>query len=200
MATVVNTVFRLKRGTAARLAQVNPVLMQGEPCFAYDTNQLKIGDGIHAWNDLPYIEGKSDILSYDSFENFPTVGDTTVIYKATKEKCLYQYNSLTNAYEKLNSTGGSSDAGELADILQSHSAEIQKLQKAIDEINDIETGILALAKAYADTKIPGALVAPVVDNITLKISDEGIISVKEISIDLLTQGEDELILFGGTAI
>ena len=38
MAQVVNTTFRLKRGTAARWAEVNPILDQGEPGFVYDTN------------------------------------------------------------------------------------------------------------------------------------------------------------------
>lgn len=58
MATVLNTTFRLKRGTAARWAEVNPILDQGEPGFVYDANRLKIGDGKTPWNDLPYIEGK----------------------------------------------------------------------------------------------------------------------------------------------
>jgi hypothetical protein len=53
--TVVKTVFRLKRGLAASLAQLNPLLDQGEPGFELDTFKLKIGDGITHWNDLPYI-------------------------------------------------------------------------------------------------------------------------------------------------
>ena len=44
MATVIPTTFKLKRGIAARWAEVNPVLAQGEPGFVYDTNKLKIGD------------------------------------------------------------------------------------------------------------------------------------------------------------
>lgn len=99
--TVINTIFKLKRGTAARWAEVNPVLEQGEPGFVYDTNQMKIGDGIHAWNDLPFIEGKSNVAAYDDSSNFPVAGDPTVIYKAAAEQCLYQYNSTTGLYEKL---------------------------------------------------------------------------------------------------
>ena len=60
MAQVINTTFKLKRGTAARWAEVNPILAQGEPGFVYDANRLKIGDGITAWNDLPYIDGKRE--------------------------------------------------------------------------------------------------------------------------------------------
>ena len=57
MATVVNTTFKLKRGTAARWAEVNPILEQGEPGFVYDENRktlvgertnrvFKIGDTV----------------------------------------------------------------------------------------------------------------------------------------------------------
>ena len=57
--TIVNTQIKLKRGTAARWEKVNPVLAQGEPGFVYDTNQMKIGDGIRNWNDLPFINDDS---------------------------------------------------------------------------------------------------------------------------------------------
>lgn len=58
MATVLNTVFKLKRGTSSRWAEVNPILQQGEPGFIIDENRLKIGDGVTAWNDLPYLDNE----------------------------------------------------------------------------------------------------------------------------------------------
>lgn len=57
MATVLNTTFKFKRGTAARWAELNLVLEQGEPGWAIDTYVLKIGDGVTPWNDLPAISG-----------------------------------------------------------------------------------------------------------------------------------------------
>lgn len=102
MATVVNTTFKLKRGTAARWAELNLVLEQGEPGFVYDENRLKIGDGITPWNDLPYIDGKREVGNYLTVEDFPAIGDPAIIYKATKDKYIYQYNPETAAYEKLN--------------------------------------------------------------------------------------------------
>lgn len=54
MATTLNTTFKLKRGTAARWEEVNPILEQGEPGFEYDTFKLKIGNGILPWKELPY--------------------------------------------------------------------------------------------------------------------------------------------------
>ena len=105
MATVINTTFKFKRGTAARWAEVNPILEQGEPGFVYDTKQLKIGDGVTAWNDLPYIgeseAGKEEVLSFDYVSNFPELGEENIIYKAKKEQSLYQFNADTKEYEKL---------------------------------------------------------------------------------------------------
>lgn len=109
MATVVNTTFKLKRGTAARWAEVNPVLAQGEPGFVYDMNKLKIGDGVTAWNDLPYIEGKAEVINFSSVSDFPSVGDPNAIYKAANELSLYQFNASTSAYEKLSSGMGLDD-------------------------------------------------------------------------------------------
>ena len=58
MATVLNTIFKLKRGIASRWAEVNPILQQGEPGFVIDLNRLKIGDGQTPWNDLPYLDNE----------------------------------------------------------------------------------------------------------------------------------------------
>ena len=108
MATV-NLTFKLKRGTEARWADVNPILEQGEPGFVYDINRLKIGDGKTYWNDLPYIDGKSAVVSYGSHTDFPKNGDPNVIYKAANELSLYQFNSQTNTYEKISDGRGIDD-------------------------------------------------------------------------------------------
>lgn len=43
-----------RRDTAARWAQYNPILLEGETGYVTDNpNQYKIGDGVRAWNDLP---------------------------------------------------------------------------------------------------------------------------------------------------
>lgn len=109
MATTINTTFKLKRGTAARWAEVNPILELGEPGFVYDSNRLKIGDGVTAWNDLPYIDGKREIGDYDYLEDFPVVGSPEIIYKAEKEQRLYQYNPETAEYELLSDGKGVED-------------------------------------------------------------------------------------------
>ena len=47
--------FQLRRATVAQWTNSNPVLLAGEPALSSDTNQLKIGDGVTQWTNLPYI-------------------------------------------------------------------------------------------------------------------------------------------------
>lgn len=46
--------YQLRRGTAAEWADANPVLADGEPGVERNTGKQKIGDGVTAWNALPY--------------------------------------------------------------------------------------------------------------------------------------------------
>lgn len=60
---VLKTTFKLRRGKALTWQIKNPTLEDGEPGFEIDTNKLKIGDGVHDWNHLPYLfEGESTSL------------------------------------------------------------------------------------------------------------------------------------------
>lgn len=50
-----------RRDTAANWTSVNPILAEGMPGYEKDTGKLKIGDGVTAWNSLPYsFEGVTD--------------------------------------------------------------------------------------------------------------------------------------------
>ena len=72
--------IKLRKGTAASWASVNPVLAAGEPGFESDTKKLKFGNGSAAWNDLAYFAldgGNLDVrtLSINSQFDF---GGTTI--------------------------------------------------------------------------------------------------------------------------
>jgi Major tropism determinant N-terminal domain/Collagen triple helix repeat (20 copies) len=54
-------VIQLRRGTAAGWTAANPVLAQGEFASEYDTGKFKIGDGVTAWNSLPYSSGTNGV-------------------------------------------------------------------------------------------------------------------------------------------
>ena len=110
MSTTVVSTIKFKRGTEARWTEVNPILENGEPGYVYDKYKFKIGDGVTRWNDLPYIQGKTEVSNFNSSSDFPRYGDSSVIYKAANEKSLYQFNSATMKYEKL------SDGKQIEDI------------------------------------------------------------------------------------
>ena len=48
---------QFRRDTKARWAEVNPILMEGEIGLETDTNNIKMGDGVHTWNELEYGVG-----------------------------------------------------------------------------------------------------------------------------------------------
>lgn len=46
--------YQNRRASAATWTALNPVLLAGEIGVEKDTDRFKIGDGVTAWNDLPY--------------------------------------------------------------------------------------------------------------------------------------------------
>lgn len=95
------TTIQFKRGTAARWNELNLVLQSGEPGFVTDENRFKIGDGVTAWNELPYLF-EEYVVNAQTHYDFPSIGKSNVIYKAADEKLVYQWNSTELKYEVLN--------------------------------------------------------------------------------------------------
>lgn len=111
--------IQFKRGTASRWAELNLVLEAGQPGFATDENRLKIGDGVTAWNDLPYV-GESSVVNASTHYDFPSIGRENVIYKAESEKLLYQWNNTDLKYEVV---GEAEISGDLANIKIIHGGD-----------------------------------------------------------------------------
>lgn len=115
--------IQFKRGAAARWAELNLVLEAGQPGFVTDENRLKIGDGITAWNDLPYV-GEASVVNAQTYHGFPSVGRANVIYKAESEKCIYQWNTTSLRYELVGSTEISGDLSNI-EIIHGGNAVIE---------------------------------------------------------------------------
>ena len=81
MADVIKTTFQVKRGTAARWEELNPILNPGEPGFEMDTFKLKIGNGSTPWKELPYINDV-DISKYITIEDI--INGDVILPVATK--------------------------------------------------------------------------------------------------------------------
>lgn len=54
--------FLVRGGTAANLATVNEVPLVRELVIERDTRKMKLGDGVTAYNDLPYITSSSSMM------------------------------------------------------------------------------------------------------------------------------------------
>lgn len=67
--STINMVYQLYRGTSKAWEKKNPVLRSGEPGFEIDTNNLKIGDGVKAWNDLPYVTNSETVVIIEKLLN-----------------------------------------------------------------------------------------------------------------------------------
>lgn len=93
-------VIQLKRGKSSSWAALNPVLQPGEPGFEIDTGKLKIGNGVDEWLNLAYVgEDKQLVVTANTHYDFPPIGDINIIYKASQEKQLYQWNEELFDYE-----------------------------------------------------------------------------------------------------
>ena len=89
--------------------EVNPILLKGEIGIEIDTNKMKIGDGVLAWKDLPYLVsegGGSSLIVVNNFGDLPEVGENDKLYKVSSTQLLYIWNSLTNTYAALGQGGG----------------------------------------------------------------------------------------------
>lgn len=84
--------IQFKRGRKAVLEAVltrdkKSVLLLGEPAYETDTGQLKIGDGISDYKDLPYISGGSEGTGIDSrFEITDPINNQILVYDQSKKK------------------------------------------------------------------------------------------------------------------
>lgn len=56
--------IQARRDTASRWASINPILMEGEFGLESDTRKAKMGDGVHTWNDLPYIRVENGFVIF----------------------------------------------------------------------------------------------------------------------------------------
>lgn len=71
--------LQFKRGRADAFRKVNPILLNGEPAWEWDTCKLKIGDGKRRYKALPYVtageDGKSAYQLWLDAGNSGTVED-----------------------------------------------------------------------------------------------------------------------------
>lgn len=75
------TKIQLRHDTAANWTSVNPILLDGEVGIETDTRKQKFGDGVTAWNSLPYDVGSTALQSI-TLSNVTTALGYTPVNKA----------------------------------------------------------------------------------------------------------------------
>ena len=107
--TIIEHLYKLKGGEQEAVERNNPFLERREPIVVYFTDgitRMKIGDGIHRYNELEWIGGKDSgyekqIVTYPDHFKFPQPGDSNLIYRAQNESVLYQWDANYYRYEPL---------------------------------------------------------------------------------------------------
>ena len=92
------TKIQVRRDTSTNWTTNNPTPAAGEPCYETDTGKLKMGDGVTAYNSLPYIGDGSGGVT-DTY----TKAETNALLE-TKEDNITALSPLT-LEEKTSSTG-----------------------------------------------------------------------------------------------
>jgi Major tropism determinant N-terminal domain len=83
--------FLLRRDVAADWAIKNPILREGEMGQEVGTNRFKLGDGLNAWNDLPYFTNEDQIKAYIDAEIAALAGSVSGV---TQQQLADHINSL----------------------------------------------------------------------------------------------------------
>ena len=72
--------IKLRRDTASVWTSTNPLLALGESGYESNTHQMKVGNGVLRWNDLPYLSMPSPAVILDGGDPWSiyVVGSTNV--------------------------------------------------------------------------------------------------------------------------
>lgn len=153
-----------RRDTAARWAQYNPILLEGEVGYVTDDpNQYKIGDGVHAWNELP-LRGFDGTLVHELGTSNNTVISQKVVSEyirmLIKDGDEVSYEKKEGYFWDINTNSSKENAAWI------HTSQIP-----------VTKGQLILVKGYGG--IAGRLVTYYRDNGTRLFASEGSYDCKE---------------------
>ena len=99
--------IQLRRDTSANWAASNPVLAAGEPGLDITVHLVKYGDGVTAWNSLPYSELNTLSISSD------IIPSTDITYNLGNATNRWNSLFLSGNTIYLGDTAVSADAGTL---------------------------------------------------------------------------------------
>jgi hypothetical protein len=104
------TQIQIRRDTAANWSVSNPILAQGEMGIDLTVNNIKIGNALSAWNDLPY-----PFITNTDFNNYQTsvaASTATLLPKSIYESASASFATNTNVYSNFFPLTGGIITGE----------------------------------------------------------------------------------------
>lgn len=134
--TILRTIFQVKRGPSEKWEASSEILRPGEPAFAIDTGEFKIGTGDKTWNQLSPITGGLVLNQIATEEKLGVV-------KSSKEK-----NKV------LVEADGTMSVNGLADELDSK----------INKLTDVVPGALIMADETGNLISSEILVSDIINN------------------------------------
>lgn len=169
---------QLRRATAARWLEIDPILEDGEPGIEKDTFKIKFGDGTSLWSELEYSGGESSATIEQATEII--LGGIKAAEKTTESQEV-KIDPLTGKLyvpasgEAANGVPGGGTAGQMLSKIDGVDFNAQW----VDVPNASQIGIVDLAGNFTSDEIEGALselftsVSDGKDLIATAITDKG---------------------------
>jgi hypothetical protein len=89
--------IQIRRDSSANWNSINPILAQGEFGLDLDTNKLKCGDGITAWNSLEYFLGAKKVQLADTGNLFTATDVEGALVEVKDEVTSHMADNVTDA-------------------------------------------------------------------------------------------------------
>lgn len=145
------TTIQLKRGKYQDIYDKNPILESGEPCFAYDKNILKIGDGTTAYRELPEIitsfkiDKNNNIIADNNIYISSVTEENKLVTKAEQDEVISDVKNLSQDVDTLKQ-----EYTQLSSDVLSVSATVDNIQSDVrgvkDHISKLQINVAATNK------------------------------------------------------
>ena len=149
------TKLQIRRDYDYKWLTVNPILAEGEIGFVINSNKIKIGDGKHHWQDLPYLADDSEEVKnlVKEFGELSSIvagkADSDKVYdKDSAEERFIDDKELETAINNstqyiIKTVGENYYTKSESDAIFAHSCELGNVKKTLEEKID------ALDSVYA---------------------------------------------------
>lgn len=133
MAKTVNARLIIRNNTAAIFTSTNPILLSGEMGIEKDTRKFKFGDGVTAWNALPYASANPAVIKTTNPAAADSGYDMGVVWLNTNTKKGYLLTDNTAGAAVWKQIITSEDIVTMGDMLKSAFATIDPANGYVDK-------------------------------------------------------------------